>query len=96
MNEPELAQNSALSRYLVLDLNKDPEGLSQALQSEKKYDAAICSVSVDYLVKPREMLADLAKLLKRNGGVHLSFSNRCFPSKVGLPSHISKTVIVSH
>lgn len=83
MNESELSKNPALSRYLVLDLNNNPDGLSKALQAEEKYDAAICSVSIDYLVKPREMLADLAKLLKKDAGVHLSFSNRCFPSKVG-------------
>lgn len=96
MNESELAKNRALSRYLVLDLNKDPQGMSKSLQDEQKYDAAICSVSIDYLIHPREILADLAKLLKKDAGVHLSFSNRCFPSKVGnmrcktrLPSHQS-------
>ena len=48
----------------------------------EKYDAAICSVSIDYLAQPREMLADVHKLLKTGGGVHLAFSNRMFPTKV--------------
>ena len=49
----------------------------------QKYDAAICSVSIDYLAQPRELLADVYKLLKSGGGVHLAFSNRMFPTKVG-------------
>ena len=53
-------------------------------EKEKPYDAAICSVSIDYLVKPREMLADLSKCLKEGASVHLAFSNRCFPTKVCL------------
>lgn len=83
MNEAELSKNRALNRHLVLDLNKDPEGLSRLLSGDELYDAAVCSVSIDYLIKPREMLADLAKILKKDAGVHLAFSNRCFPSKVG-------------
>lgn len=54
-----------------------------AVQADgEKYDAAICSVSIDYLAQPREMLADVHKLLKSGGGVHLAFSNRMFPTKV--------------
>lgn len=66
----------------MLDMNRDPQGLSRALSSGEKYDAAICSVSIDYLTQPREMLADLSTILKKDAGVHLAFSNRCFPSKV--------------
>lgn len=83
MNQPELAKNRALSRFLVLDLNKNPAGLSEQLHGEEEsYDAAVCSVSIDYLTKPRELLADLAKLLKKGATVHFAFSNRCFPTKV--------------
>lgn len=84
MNEAELAKNSALSGHLVCDLNKDPQGLSKALGDGSKFDAAICSVSIDYLTQPREMLGDLATILNKDAGVHLAFSNRCFPSKVRL------------
>lgn len=86
MNKAELAQNRILSDYLVLDLNENPRGLSSALyeKSDGKYDAAICSVSIDYLTKPREVLEDLSTLLKSGAGVHLSFSNRCFPSKASI------------
>ena len=83
MNKPELAKNRALTQHLVVDLNEDPQGLSRELKEEGQvYDAAICSVSIDYLVKPRELLADLSKVLKKGASVHLAFSNRCFPTKV--------------
>lgn len=87
MNQAELSKNRALSKYFVVDLNKDPEGLSGVLGNQKDgqaelYDAAVCSVSIDYLTKPREMLADLSKLLKPGATVHLAYSNRCFPTKV--------------
>jgi hypothetical protein len=87
MNQPELSKNRALSKYLVLDLNKNPQGLSKELAGqEESYDAAICSVSIDYLTKPRELLLDLSKLLKKGATVHFAFSNRCFPTKVSLGS----------
>lgn len=84
MSKAELSKNRALSGLEIIDLNEDPVGLSRKLGKEEleKWDAAICSVSIDYLVKPREMLADLAKLLKKDASVHLAFSNRCFPTKV--------------
>jgi ubiquinone/menaquinone biosynthesis C-methylase UbiE len=82
MNNEELSKNRALTKYLLLDLNEDPENLSKQLGSDEPYDAAICSVSIDYLVKPRELLADLSKILKPGATVHLAFSNRCFPTKV--------------
>lgn len=86
MNGSELAKNRALSRYHVVDLNEDPLALTERDEllkgQEGSYDAVICSVSIDYLVRPRELLQDLAKLLKKGGTIHLAFSNRCFPTKV--------------
>lgn len=84
MNKAELAKNHALAKYYVQDLNERPDALSdlEGQHEGQKYDAAICSVSIDYLTQPREMLADLAKILKKDATVHLAFSNRCFPTKV--------------
>lgn len=90
MNQAELSKNRALSRHLVVDLNENPDGLSTALQSENgTYDAAICSVSIDYMTSPRELLADIHGLLKKGGSVHCAFSNRCFPTKVSQGQAIS-------
>lgn len=86
MNAAELAKNRALARYAVVDLNDDPHALTKRPElcagQEGTYDAVICSVSIDYLVKPKELLHDLAGLLKKDGTIHLAFSNRCFPTKV--------------
>ena len=40
-----------------------------------------CCVSVDYLVRPVEVFADVARVLRPGGQFVVTFSNRCFPSK---------------
>jgi SAM-dependent methyltransferase len=41
-----------------------------------------CTVSIDYLIHPQEVLAEALRVLKPGGSVHLGFSNRYFPTKV--------------
>jgi ubiquinone/menaquinone biosynthesis C-methylase UbiE len=38
-------------------------------------------VSVDYLVRPVEVLAEVARVLRPGGLSVCTFSNRCFPTK---------------
>lgn len=77
MNEAELAANPALARCFVQDLNADP-----ALQLETgAFDAALCCVSVQYLVRPVAVFAEVARVLRPGGVFMVSFSNRCFPTK---------------
>lgn len=77
MNKEELAANPRLSRWFVRDLNRDP-----ALPlDDASVDAAMICVSVQYLQRPVELLADLTRVLKPGGSVVISFSNRCFPTK---------------
>ena len=40
-----------------------------------------CCVSVDYLVRPVEVFADVARVLRPGGLFVCTFSNRCFPTK---------------
>ena len=40
-----------------------------------------CVVSFDYLTKPREVMAEVARVLRPGGRVVLSQSNRCFFTK---------------
>ncbi len=78
MNAEELKRNERLSDYLVHDLNENPN-----LPFENNsYDAAICSVSVEYMTKPFEIFAEIARILKPGGMFVLTFSNRRFPPKV--------------
>ena len=43
--------------------------------------AALAGLSVDYLVRPVEVLAEAARVLRPGAPVVLTFSNRCFPTK---------------
>jgi SAM-dependent methyltransferase len=77
MNEDELAANRLAAERVVHDLNEAPrlpfDGAS--------FDAAVCCVSVDYLVRPVEVFADVARVVRPGGLFVCTFSNRCFPSK---------------
>ncbi|KAI7165024.1 hypothetical protein KC324_g12642 [Hortaea werneckii] len=44
-------------------------------------DATTCVVSTDYLTQPLAVFSSLLRLTKPGGSVHLTISNRCFPTK---------------
>jgi SAM-dependent methyltransferase len=77
MNAHELAANEAATSWLVHDLNADPT----LPFDDESFDAVTCCVSVDYLVRPVEVLADAARVLRPGGHAVITFSNRCFPTK---------------
>ncbi len=77
MNELELERNPALSGRVVQDLNADP----RLPFPDASFDHAVCCVSVDYLVRPLEVVAGIARILRPGGQFVVTFSNRCFPSK---------------
>jgi Methylase involved in ubiquinone/menaquinone biosynthesis len=78
MNEEELAKNSQLYMHYVQDLNKNP--LLTQFQ-DNSFDIVTNVVSVDYLVKPKEIFQEIHRVLRPGGVALMSFSNRCFPSK---------------
>ena len=89
MNKAELDANKVISGgRLLVDLNKNPD-VAGALRSENlvgsdeksQLDASTNVVSTDYLVKPMEVLQSLRTVTKKGGSVHLTISNRCFPTK---------------
>jgi SAM-dependent methyltransferase len=77
MNERELQRNPALAEHVVQDLNADP----RLPFPDASFDHAVCCVSVDYLVRPLEVFAGIARILRPGGQFVVTFSNRCFPSK---------------
>lgn len=77
MNAEELAANPMADRTLVHDLNADTE----LPLPDASFDAAVCTVSIDYLVRPVAVLAEVARVLRPGGVCALAFSNRCFPTK---------------
>jgi ubiquinone/menaquinone biosynthesis C-methylase UbiE len=77
MNAAEMAENPQLDAYVVHNLNETPTlPLATA-----EFDAAICTVSVQYMTKPLETFREVNRLLKPGGLFVVSFSNRCFPTK---------------
>ena len=86
LNKAELDANKVLNNGRVLvDLNDDPD-IAAALRnaelvSGEDLDAATNVVSTDYLTKPVDVLRALHTVTKDGGTVHLTISNRCFPTK---------------
>jgi SAM-dependent methyltransferase len=77
MNAFELERNPQAAATVVHDLNRDPH----LPFGDGEFDAAVCCVSVDYLVRPIEVFADVARVVEPGGPFVLTFSNRCFPTK---------------
>jgi SAM-dependent methyltransferase len=77
MNPEELAANSAGSDYVVHDLNREPT----LPYAEDSLDVIVCTASVEYLIYPEAILAEVKRVLRPGGLFVASFSNRWFPTK---------------
>ena len=78
MNERELRSNQMATGIVVHDLNKNPV----LPFPDARFDAATCCVSIDYLVRPIDVLRECGRVVRPGGPVVCTFSNRCFPTKV--------------
>lgn len=77
MNAYELARNPQAVGGVVHDLNAQP---SLPFRRES-FDAAVCCVSVDYLIRPVDVFRAVHAVVRPGGPFALTFSNRCFPTK---------------
>lgn len=77
LNEQELQANERLSDYLIHDLNREPHLPYQ----DDSFDGVICTVSIEYLCRPREVMSELARILKPGGVLAVTVSERWFPGK---------------
>ncbi|MGD9022687.1 MAG: methyltransferase domain-containing protein [Deltaproteobacteria bacterium] len=77
LNTEEMENNPQLTRYVVHDLNADPE----LPFDDQTFDAVICTVSVEYMTHPFRVFLDVARVLKPQGLFVHTFSNRWFPPK---------------
>ena len=77
INLIELQCNDQLGEYKQADLNVKPV----LPFADKSFDVVTCVVSFDYLTKPREVMKEIARVLRPGGKVILSQSNRCFYTK---------------
>jgi SAM-dependent methyltransferase len=62
----------------VHDLNREPV----LPFGSAEFDAALCTVSVDYLTAPFEVFREIGRVLRPGGLLLVVFSNRYFPEKV--------------
>jgi SAM-dependent methyltransferase len=77
MNAAELASNPRLASFDVCDLNAEPT----LPYADASFDAVLCAVSIQYLVRPVEVFAEAARVLRPGGRVAIATSHRCFPTK---------------
>lgn len=77
MNEEELAKNSQLNHYFVQNLNDNP----RLPLADENFDAVLIAVSVQYLQYPEAIFSEIYRILKPQGIVIVSFSNRMFYQK---------------
>jgi len=77
MNAVELDANPAATERVVHDLNREPT----LPFDDQRFDAVVCCTSVDYLVRPVEVMAEARRVLRPGGWLVCTFSNRCFPTK---------------
>ena len=80
MNDAELTANRQLTDHVVHNLNETPV----LPYPNEAFDIALCTVSVQYLLHPAEVFAEVCRVLRPGGQFIVSFSNRCFPTKAML------------
>lgn len=81
MNETELKANERLADYFIHDLNQQPTLPFE----DNSFDAVICSLSIGYLTQPLEVVKELARILRPQGQLIVTFSERWFPNKIIAP-----------
>lgn len=77
MNPLELEQNPMLDESLVHDLNLNP----LLPYADESFDGIACTASIEYLVSPRQVFSELARILRPGAPLVVTFSNRWFPPK---------------
>ena len=77
LNAVEMRENPQLDESVVHDLNANPTLPFR----DDTLDAAILTVSVQYMTKPEQVFGEVARVLKPRARFHVIFSNRMFPTK---------------
>ena len=78
MNQEELEANPQLTRYLVQDLNTVP---NLHAFDDASFDVVTMTVSIDYLIRPLDVVQEIYRVLKPSGRAIISFGDRCFATK---------------
>ena len=77
MNAEELAENPFLDEWRVQNLNRQP----RLPFGDGTFDGAAICVSIQYLVRPVEVLREVGRVLRPQAPLVITYSNRCFATK---------------
>lgn len=77
MNAVELAKNPQLTECCVQDLNTQP----QLPYGAHSFDRITLTVSIQYLIRPLEVMASAHQVLAPGGKICIAMSHRLFPTK---------------
>jgi SAM-dependent methyltransferase len=77
MNAEELAENPFLDEWHVQNLNREP----RLPFGDATFDGAAICVSIQYLVRPVEVLREVGRVLRPQAPLVITYSNRCFATK---------------
>jgi len=84
MNQAELEANPRLSDFCVQDLNNIPT----LPFNDNAFDAVLIAVSIQYLIKPIEVMAEINRCLAEGGQCIVAMSHRLFPTKAIQAFHV--------
>lgn len=77
LNRPEMEDNPALTEIAIHNLNR----AAQLPFDDASFDGAVLTVSVQYLIHPLEVFAEVGRVLRSSAPFIVTFSNRMFPTK---------------
>ena len=77
LNAVELDENPQLTDRVAHDLNVEPR---LPLETDS-VDAAIVTVSIQYIIKPIAVFREVNRILRAGAAFHIIYSNRMFPTK---------------
>ena len=77
MNAEEMRQNPQLTEHVVHDINAG----APLPYGEAEFDAAIVTVSVQYMTRPLDTFREVRRVLRDGAPLIVTYSNRMFPTK---------------
>jgi SAM-dependent methyltransferase len=77
LNRAEMEDNPSLTEIVLHNVNREP----RLPFPNASFDGAVITVSIQYLVRPIEVFADVGRALKPGAPFIVTFSNRMFPTK---------------
>jgi SAM-dependent methyltransferase len=80
LNLEEMSANPAIDRPVIFDLNRQ----ERLPFRDAEFGGAVCSASVQYMTRPGDTFAEVARCLKPGAPFVVTFSVRMFPSKAVL------------